>query len=346
MSSVTKCFKRPLRILPRQDQLHDEDSTSPSTTATPDASIFPSGIVPSQHLFSSGDLTSTERLLKLRLFHHYLQMTAKSTEVQVRWSFWITEVAVESPHAMDALLGLSACHLRRRTKYDKTLDEASHRYMDRAIRSQRNHIQLGLDESNANSVAAACALISFYSSINNTELAPEGVFQVPLHWFSSLQMGIQVLFQAQHFIHDSKFRKHFRGLVFLRDSMAHDIPNEFQFLLEYPGSGDGVDEASFSAYREALAVLSCISSDMKHATPLLFFTVAPSQFVDLVAAKDPRALAIMGYFFMIVKKCRQFWWIDGVPEQEFAAIMAMLPSHWWPVMSWAMDEFEIRTRIN
>ncbi|KAH7110975.1 hypothetical protein B0J13DRAFT_516409 [Dactylonectria estremocensis] len=336
----TKCLKRPPRILLRHGQTQDGAVTSPSNSASADAFIFPSGNVPSQHLFSAGDLTPAERLLKLRLFHHYLQMTHESTEVQVRWAFWIAEVAVQSPHAMDALLGFSACHLRRCTKSDQSLDETSHRYLARAIRSQRGQIQAGLDENNAPSIAATCALISFYSSVNRAELAPEGVLQVPLHWFSSLQMSIQVLFQAQHFIQDSKFRKHYRGLILLRDRMTQDISNEFQFLLEYPGAEKTVDEASLSAYRETLTLLSCICSDLKHATPLLFFAVVPSRFVDLVAAKDSRALAILGYFFMLVKKCRQFWWIDGVPEQEFATIMAMLPSHWWPVMSSAMDEFE------
>ncbi|KAM6522986.1 hypothetical protein FALCPG4_012592 [Fusarium falciforme] len=333
-------FKGSPKMILRRGQRQDCDFTSPSSSTLPNAPILPSGIVPSQHLFSAGDLTPAERLLKLRLFHHYLEMTTGSTEIQLRWAFWIAEVAVESPHAMDALLGLSACHLSRRTESDETLDEASHRYMARAIRSQRNHVQLGFDEKNAPSIAATGTLISFYSNVNRAELAPDDTFQVPLHWFSSFQMGIPLLFQAQRFIHDSKFRMHFRGLTVLRDGMTQDIPNEFQFLLEYPGAENSVDEASFSAYRQTLNLLSCISSDLKHATPLLFFAVAPSHFVDLVAAKDPRALAILGYFFMIVKKCGQFWWIDGVPEQEFARIMAMLPSHWWPVMSWAMDEFE------
>ncbi|PVH68271.1 hypothetical protein DL98DRAFT_441575 [Cadophora sp. DSE1049] len=337
----TKCLKRPPRILLRQDQRQDGAVTSPSNSASTDAFIFPpSGMVPSQHLFSAGDLTPAERLLKLRLFHHYLQMTHQSTEVQVRWAFWIAEVAVQSPHTMDALLGFSACHLRRFTKSDRSLDETSHRYMARAIRSQRGQIQVGLDKNNAPSIAATCALISFYSSINRAELAPESLLQGPLHWFSSLQMSIQVVFQAQHFIQDSKFREHFRGLILLRDGMTQDIPNEFQFLLDYPGTEKIVNEASLSAYRETLSLLSCICSNLKRATPLLFFAVVPSRFVDLVAAKDSRALAILGYFFMLVKKCRHFWWIDGVPEQEFAKIMAMLPSQWWPVMSLAMDVFK------
>jgi hypothetical protein len=65
--------------------------------------------------------TPTDRLLELRLFHHYLKMAftpsassladAGDTVGQHTWSIWITELAVDTPTLMDApprLLRLSS----------------------------------------------------------------------------------------------------------------------------------------------------------------------------------------------------------------------------------------------
>jgi hypothetical protein len=42
---------------------------------------------------------------------------------------------------------------------------------------------------------------------------------------------------------------------------------------------------------------------------------------------------------MLVKIAKVLWWVDGAAEREFAAIMTFLPKDWWPVMDWAIQEF-------
>ncbi|KAL6412319.1 hypothetical protein AUP68_04704 [Ilyonectria robusta] len=337
----TKCSKKHPRLLPNHDQTQNEAATSPAHSTQTNASIVSGRFISSQDLFSTGVRTRVERLLDLRLFHHYLQMTTQSTDFQITWAFWIVEEAVQSPHVMDALLGFSAFHLRRYAKSDQTLQEAAHKYMDRAIRHHREQIQIGFDEKNAVSIAAASALVSVYSSVNRSYLASGVGPQSPLHWFRSLEMGIQVLDQAQAFIHDWKMSQQFRGLTQLRQATMQTIPSDkFQFLLEYADTQETGNDDALLAYRQVLTLLSSLYSNLQHARPFFFFLKVPSKFVDLLAAKNSRALAILGYFFMVTKKCRAFWWMDGVPEQEFAAIMELLPSHWWPAMSWAVQEFE------
>ncbi|KAH6973229.1 hypothetical protein EDB80DRAFT_743245 [Ilyonectria destructans] len=341
--SIANHRKSPPRILPRSHQTQNEVAISPIHSTQEYTRIASSGFISSQDLFSTSVRTRSERLLDLRLFHHYLEMTTRSTDFQVTWSFWIVEEAVQSPHVMDALLGFSAFHLRRYDKFDQSLREASHRFMARAIEHHREQLREGFNEKNATRSAAICALVSVHASVNNSYLVPEGGPRLPLHWFHSFQTGLRVVHMAQSFIQDSKLSRQFQGLTSLEQVMMQGTCNDkFNFLLEYPDTQGSLDEDSLPAYSQAVALLSSLYSDLQHAKPLFFFVAVPSRFVDLLAAKDPRALAILGYFFMVVKKGRQFWWIDGAPEHEFATIMTFLPSHWWPVMSWAMQEFEQR----
>ncbi|KAI9154718.1 hypothetical protein HJFPF1_07275 [Paramyrothecium foliicola] len=199
--------------------------------------------------------------LSLHLFHHYITMTSYLPDHRKSWGLWIVDEAVKSPSVMDALLGLSAFHLRRRGFTNKALGEASHALM-----------APGLDK---------------------------------------------VLCEASQATQDS----------------------QFDFLLEYKDRKGPFDKASWAAYRRAVAVLSWLNRNLEEAKPLFFFIAVPPHFVQLLVDKDSRALAILGYFYMVVKKARGIWWFDGAAEQEFAVIMACLPERWLPAMSLALQYF-------
>jgi hypothetical protein len=123
-------------------------STSVSPSAPPSSSYYPAPV--------SVD-TPTDRLLELRLLHHYLKMASTSsatsladagdTAGQHTWSTWITDLAVNTPTLMVALLGFSAFHLRYLSPFDQTISEASHKYMLRAITSQAKQLREGVDEN-------------------------------------------------------------------------------------------------------------------------------------------------------------------------------------------------------
>ncbi|KAJ3467788.1 hypothetical protein MRS44_005352 [Fusarium solani] len=297
--------------------------------------------MPSQRLFPEGVGTPEDRLLDLRLFYHYLEMTTRSTDVQISWAFWIVQEASRSPSVMEALLGFSAFHLRRHHKRDETLRDASHRFMARAIQRHREQLRAGFNDSNAASIVATCALVTFHSSVNHSLLSSDdGGHRLPVHWFRSFHMTMQVIRMARFFSPDSDLCRRLAGI----DRLQHEIMereggDKFNFLLEYIDPLGPSDEESLLAYSQVVALLSSLYCDLEHTTPLLFFITVSPRYVDLLAAKDPRALAILGYFFMLVKSTRQFWWVDGAPESEFATVMALLPHRWRPVMDWAVLEF-------
>jgi hypothetical protein len=123
----------------------DSQSTSVSPSAPTSSSYCPAPI--------SVD-TPTDRLLELSLFHHYLKMTfTPSTSFLVdgsdiagqhTWSTGITDLAVNIPTLMDALLGFFAFHLRYLNPFDQTISEASHKYMARAISLQAKELHEGV----------------------------------------------------------------------------------------------------------------------------------------------------------------------------------------------------------
>ncbi|UPK97389.1 hypothetical protein LCI18_008324 [Fusarium solani-melongenae] len=329
------------KILPRLDQSRDESTVSPAPSTQTDSSRIPNSLVPSQNLFPEGVGTPEDRLLDLRLFCHYLEMTTRSTDVQMSWAFWIVQEASRSPSVMDALLGFSAFHLRRHHKHDETLRDASHRFMARAIRRHREQLRAGFNDSNAASIVATCALVTFHSSVNHSLLSlDDGGHRLPVHWFRSFYMTMQVIRMARFFSPDSDLCRRLAGIDRLQhEIMEREVGGKFNFLLEYIDPLGPSDEESLLAYGQAVALLSSLYCDLERTTPLLFFITVSSRYVDLLTAKDPRALAILGYFFMLVKKSRQFWWVDGAPESEFATIMTLLPHRWRPVMDWAVLEF-------
>jgi hypothetical protein len=61
--------------------------------------------------------------------------------------------------------------------------------------------------------------------------------------------------------------------------------------------------------------------------------------MELLTAKDPRALTIAGYFFMLLKMEDHVWWLDRPFGREFEDLMNELPKDWWPRMEWAIREF-------
>ncbi|OHF04430.1 hypothetical protein CORC01_00282 [Colletotrichum orchidophilum] len=113
--------------------------------------------------------------------------------------------------------------------------------------------------------------------------------------------------------------------------------SEASDALPGPGSGtfgfllDFLDEAETSlemleAYRIAVSSLGKI-----YAAPLLRdllrspVRVSP-RLVEPVEAQDPRTLAIVGRFFMPLKRRATYlWWAQGAAEKEFTGVISILP---------------------
>lgn len=286
--------------------------------------------------------TPTDRLLELRLLSHYQEMTSRSSKTQAPWSIWTLDVAMESPLVMNSLLGFTAFHLRRLGNRDWDVYEASHRYMARAIRSHKDELRVGLSEANTPSMIVSCAFILFHTSTNQEYLHSVAGPRLPLHWFRPWQSANGFFGLIWPWLQTTEFGRNILGLRFnvQHHASVENVSYKFDFLLQDMEPKCMLDQETMAAYGQAVWQLECIHGNEQHQGLLQFPASVTPRFVELLEARDPRTLAIVGYFFMLVKLASVLWWVDGAADREFAAVMEFLPEDWWPVMDWAVRVFE------
>ncbi|KAF5597977.1 sterol uptake control 2 [Fusarium pseudoanthophilum] len=282
----------------------------------------------SSNLFAGRTGSPAEQLFERQLLHHFVQMTQRATDIQVTWSLWVLEEATHSPCVLNGILGIAALHLRRFKEFDKSLEEASYKYMARTIEGHRNDLRGGMSKENSSSVAATCALVSIYANVDGYYLAGDDDERMPHDWYISFRRSIHLFHIASPSIENPTVSQEFKTIRPTVDKTT--CPNPFSFLLYYNPTPTDVNQEEIS-----ICMPAYVYAEMTTREPLRFPAGLSGNFIDLVKAKNPRASAISGYFFMVVKQGRQLWLIDGAPEREFDIIMRYLPRDWWSAMDWA-----------
>ena len=116
----------------------------------------------------------------------------------------------------------------------------------------------------------------------------------------------------------------------------------FDFLLEGLFLEEH-DAETIDTYETTVAHLNTIAFSPIVSHILQFPAAVPRRFVEMIGAQDPRTLAIVGYFFILLKKVEQVWqvwWLQGTIDNEFKTLMDILPKKWWPKMQWAISVFD------
>lgn len=252
----------------------------------------------------------------------------------------MTSLAFSNQNLMDALLGFSAFHLRSVNPLDREVSLASHKYMVRALRGHSDELRKGVDEKNAETLFATSTFITFHSCLSTRDLdSPRGP---PLHWFISYR-GIRAVLEAgwewvKHSAIQSLLTKEvaFVQTIFGPDERLDSSP--FDFLLEGLEK-ESQDIETVECYRSSVALLNWIQVSGQIRPILRFPAMMPPRFIRLLSEEDPRILAIVGYFFMLLKRVGGIWWMDDTVDFEFWSLMKLLPENWWPLMDWAADTF-------
>ncbi|KAM7193504.1 hypothetical protein V8F33_007731 [Rhypophila sp. PSN 637] len=164
---------------------------------------------------------TANRLLELRLMHHYTAMTCKTFTftapmTEEIWKITVPNLAFAgSQHLADAILAVAALHLRSLAPNDKDLVRASHAYMAASLAEYSATLTKGIDSSNAESLFLTAALIAFQSTATRVFLKDElslgaggtadgqvkernasaGCYSVPFTWFHSFQ-GVKAITAA------------------------------------------------------------------------------------------------------------------------------------------------------
>lgn len=280
--------------------------------------------------------------------HHYTAKTALTlTDAEVgqrAWQVDIPTISYDAQYLMDAMLAVSALHLRAQHPNDKSLVQASHAYMASALAQYSSLLSAGLSELNAEALFATAALIAFQASASRCfeDFQGDDGYTLPLAWFHSFQ-GVKTIVMAGW----QWLRKSDRIFAIINGQPALSLdpdPERRSFfaplldgLDEGPQSSSGpLDAETRQAYEHSVGFLNWAYKKPSRNRILGFAATVSRRFVDMIGQHDPRTLLILSCFFALLRAVDDVWWLQGVAKREVNGICSLLPSEWWPKMEWAL----------
>ncbi|KAI9048158.1 hypothetical protein LZ554_007953 [Drepanopeziza brunnea f. sp. 'monogermtubi'] len=324
---------------------------SASDASTPGSSdtIVPLYQTPSEPsaLVRADSNPAASRSLELKLLHHYTTLTSQTfsdTEEQVKvWQMDIPMIAYDSQHLMDAMLAVSALHLRSTYPDDHSLMRASHGYMASSIAQYSNLLRQGLSKLNAEALFSTSALIAFQALASRRfDAQTDGVYTLPLAWFHSFQGVKTIVLSSWQWLRTSN-----RIHPIINSQPALFLDSDPERRLFFAPLLQGLEEQldnlpvlaraeTKQAYEHAVSYLNWAHKKPVRNRILGFAATVSRQFVDLMAGRDSRALVITACFFALTKMVDNVWWLEGVAKREVNGIFSLLPRDWWPKMEWAL----------
>ncbi|KAG4438077.1 hypothetical protein IFR05_006443 [Cadophora sp. M221] len=290
---------------------------------------------------------AVSRSLEFKLLHHYTALTSQTfsdTNEQNRvWQVDIPTIAYDAQYLMDAILAVSALHLRSIHPEDHSLIRASHGYMASSIAQYSNLLNQGLSEMNAEALFSTAALIAFQASASRRfDDDANGTYTLPLAWFHSFQGVKTIVLASWQWLRSSN-----RVYPIINSQPALFLDPDPERKLFFAPLLEGLEEElsrlpalsqaeTKQAYVHAVSFLNWSHQKPLRNRILGFAATVSRRFVDLIGQQDPRALVITACFFALTKVVDDVWWLEGIAKREVEGIFSMLPEAWWPKMEWAL----------
>jgi hypothetical protein len=278
--------------------------------------------------------------------HHFTVQTAPTfsdlNDTRTAWQVEIPTIAYESQYLMDAILAVSALHMRSRSPNDQTLVRATHSYMASSISQYSNLLTGGISAENAEALFCTAALIAFQASASRSVENPDSQYVVPIAWFHSFQGVKTVVMASWHWLRSSE-----RVSPIINSQPALSLNLDANRRLFFAPLLEGLEDqfkslpeelvvSTRQAYEHAVAFLNWAYQKPLRNRILGFAATVSRRFVDLIAEHDPRALVIISCFFALTKTVDDVWWLDGVAKREVNGIFGLLSQEWWPKMEWPL----------
>jgi len=287
------------------------------------------------------------RLLELKLMHHFTTMTSQTLsdtpEQRSAWQMDIPSIAYDTQYLMDAILAVSALHLRSVDPEDQTLVRASHGYMASALAQYSTLLKNGLSSVNAEALFSTSALIAFQASASRRfDEDKNAAYTLPLSWFHSFQGVKAIVIASWCWLRTSE---KIYPIINGQPALALDPDPQrklfFSPLLEgmevqLESLPESLRLSTKQAYEHSVSFLNWSHMRPTRARILGFAAAVSRRFIDLVDQHDPRAMVIVSCFFALTKRVDDVWWLQGVAKREVNGIFSLLPSDWWDKMEWPL----------
>lgn len=298
--------------------------------------------------------SSSSRATELRLLHNYTTLTSKTLAAtnnaltESAWQIHVPTLAFENPCLMDALLAVSALHMRTLTPNDGQLVRLFHGYMASSLAQYTQTLSSGVNETNAEALFTTSALIAFQASAcrrftNESHFGEtQEPYTLPVQWFHSFQGVKTVVLTSWRWL---RLSPHVRPIIAAQPALSRDTyikaPEPFSHLLTTVA--DQVKDLSPSeaseikqAYEHSIAYLNWAHAKPEKPRILGFPATVSRRFIQLIDERDPRALVIIACFFAMTRRVEDAWWLEGVARKEVLGILSLLDPEWWAVMEWPL----------
>ncbi|KAG4425422.1 hypothetical protein IFR04_001341 [Cadophora malorum] len=321
-------------------------SASAASTPHSNSTVMPMYQTPTA-LVRAHSNPAVSRSLEFKLLHHYTALTSQTfsdtKEQNHVWQVDIPTIAYDAQYLMDAILAVSALHLRSIHPEDHSLIRASHGYMASSIAQYSNLLNQGLSEMNAEALFSTSALIAFQASASRRfDDEANGTYTLPLAWFHSFQGVKTIVLASWQWLRSSD-----RIYPIINSQPALFLDPDPERKLFFAPLLQGLEEQletlppmtrpeTKQAYEHAVSFLNWSHLKPVRNRILGFAATVSRHYVDLIGQQDPRALVIAACFFAITKMVDDVWWLEGIAKREVNGIFSMLPQEWWPKMEWAL----------
>ncbi|EGS18095.1 putative transcription factor [Thermochaetoides thermophila DSM 1495] len=303
-----------------------------------------------------------QRLLELRLMHHYTAMTCKTFTFTAPvtediWKITVPNLAFSgSQHLADAILAVAALHLRSMRPDDKEMVRASHAYMAASLSEYSAALTKGIDHTNAEALFLTAALIAFQStatrvfskdepqvgSEESDKRGPSGCYTIPFSWFHSFQ-GVKAITAAswQYLRVSPVVTQVINSQAALQLDFRTGPETFFGHLLE------GMEEELAAMASEYSSANTDSTNDQQPqhpprkrrppppnslpqlGAPLAFPATVSRRYIELLEERRPRALAILACFFALLKSLDSVWWLQGMARREVLGVVSLFNSDYF-----------------
>ncbi|CAD6449403.1 0d7cdde0-28ae-462f-a86f-f7fb82b723fa [Sclerotinia trifoliorum] len=328
----------------------------------------------------TSSLSDSDKLLEFRLFQHFVNVTDVSQVVSVcKISLWVIQLACRHRSIMDALLGVSAFHLRSsfssasspfptstipESKFERDVVRASHHYMGRAIAAHRRLVvEEGVTERTGDAVLGSCLFIMYHaagsqkflghahpSTVSLNENIDAQNFRVPLHWFVPMKSLKNMMNLAGTYVRDEGMRAQIEWeeasfRVILQNETSPDPENDHPTIFNFLFDDLSFDAPDYKIYALCANYLNIIGGGKIAKFILKFPALVPLRFVELLKERDMRVMGIVGYFLMLMKRAdieKKLWWMTGAVENDWVGMKHAFERDelWKKRMEWARREIE------
>lgn len=294
------------------------------------------------------------RLLELRLLHHYLTFTCgqlpggDTANGRQLWAIDVPQMAFNCDYVLNALLGLSAQHLWALDSKQKSLAVISRRYLAKAISSHRERLQRA-ERSNAEYLLATSNLITHHTWVASHSVSSDEPYTLPLQTYymaRSLQSVANDLFpwlSQSNLLWYTKLQ--FAASMKAQPLITNlDLDELFRRLCSTVLPGD------ITVYEAACRELGCLyqaimtelPSDIMQCSVATMLLRLPPRFLTLLQQHEPAALALFARNIVLLKFMDNSWWLHGknehsVIDHAIQGICSLMPQPWFWAIEWPLN---------